>query len=80
MAKQNFLRQYKDYFEQLKEEKSKTTNQCSWCEQTFEGEYYWQNIAKGFCSLDCTNEYLENEGFNPISSPNEISKIQVKYK
>jgi hypothetical protein len=52
---------------------------CFMCEEEVE-EYYWENIVKDFCSLECTNEYLEMEGFNPISNPNESSQVKDEYK
>jgi hypothetical protein len=48
---------------------------CSGCGKLCES-FYWENIAKGFCSLECTNEYLTAEGFTPISAPDQSAKLQ----
>ena len=52
---------------------------CSCCEKECE-EYYWENIFKGFCSLACTNEYLESEGFETISGPDESAPVKPEYR
>ena len=32
---------------------------------------FWQNIVRAFCSLSCTNKYLQSEGFMPIKIESE---------
>jgi hypothetical protein len=40
---------------------------------------WWANLTKDFCSKDCTNKYLESEGFYPIINPNESAKVRREY-
>ena len=48
---------------------------CDWCDEPCE-KYVWQNLVKGFCSLECTNEYLQSEGFETISRSDESAALQ----
>ncbi len=52
---------------------------CDNCGKDF-GVVYWSNLTKQFCSLDCTNQYLEAEGFDPISGPGESSQVREEFQ
>ena len=54
-------------------------NECSWCDKQC-GEFYWENIFRGFCSLECTNKYLDSEGYMPITGPGEDAQIKPEYR
>jgi hypothetical protein len=41
---------------------------------------FWQNLVRAFCSLSCTNDYLQSEGFMPIKSESESAEVDPKYK
>jgi len=63
----------------LKKENSPKKKICNWCGGEV-NEYFWENLFKGFCDLECTNNYLESEGFNPINSQDESSLVKDEYR
>ena len=52
---------------------------CNNCKKEVK-QYWWENLFKGFCSKECTNEYLESEGFNPIETKDQSATIKEKYR
>ena len=52
--------------------------QCDCCEQEMETPF-WSNLVRSFCSLECTNDYLESEGYLPISGPGESARVNPIY-
>lgn len=49
--------------------------ECDWCEKPME-KPFWANIFREFCSLECTNNYLESEGFERIDAPCESAAVK----
>jgi len=51
---------------------------CNTCEKEME-KPFWQNLLKAFCSLKCTNQYLESEGFETITAAGQSANLKPEF-
>lgn len=63
----------------MAEEQEKPDTTCDWCEED-KGKIVWRNLMRQFCSIECTNKYLDSEGFEQISDPSQSAAVKAEYR